>query len=115
MLPVCVRAKMRMYVSNHGNTPGRVVRYHMEFHATEPTMPEPTYANDVPKAVEIMGPKEKDWPLQHEFAWSGSMFAIGFVTYEDAFGNRKTSRFCYNVSSGRIAGSPGHNWFGIDQ
>jgi hypothetical protein len=108
--------RMQMYVSNHGNTPGLIIQYHMEFSNTVPTGDVASYRRpiDETKTVEIMGPREKNWPLQYEFDWNGvDTFALGYVTYRDAFGKTKTSRFCYDISTGRtiIAGSPAYNSF----
>jgi hypothetical protein len=56
-----------MYVSNHGNTPGLITQYHMEFHQNPPTGDQVCYRVpiDDTKTVVIMGPKEKDWSLEH--------------------------------------------------
>jgi hypothetical protein len=106
--------KVHMLASNHGRTPGLIIRYHMEFRRTPPQDDGPndprydeSYVNKTPQ---VLGAGEKTFQLEHEFEWNGSdMFAVGFIEYEDAFGGKNTTRFCNHFRTQRSAGSRAYN------
>jgi hypothetical protein len=111
--------KIHMIATNHGKTPGIVIRYHMEFRKFPPTGKRARYGPVVPKPPWVSGPRDSCYPLPHEFAWDQRRkFAVGFIECETAFSKKtRTTRFCYdltNPSEIRPAGSLAYSRFSVE-